>query len=354
MSNELQIREGRPIQIGNFKIQQRGLIATGKPTYDEWYQVGEHLRYLEGSLMWAIGDWLNYGEQKYGEMYAQALDETEYSRQTLRNAKWVAGQLSISNRQFNVSWQFYQMVASQPDNIRNELLSQAELEGWTQDELRKAIKQNKRRRLLAGLPEAQSGIGFELDSISVCDIADIELPDNSIDMIFTDPPYHDEYLDCYNKLATLAHQVLKPGGMMMTYCGKMFLPQIHIILGEQLEYIWEFSVFQPFSKSKINKHHIFENWRPILCYRKFGETDTREWVQDVVRGRREKEFHEWQQDEDAPRQYIAAYTLPGQVVLDPFVGGGTTPKVCKEINRHYICFDIDSDAVKLSINRVSE
>jgi DNA modification methylase len=34
----------------------------------------------------------------------------------------------------------------------------------------------------------------EINKIYQCDIRDIQLPDNSIDLIFTDPPYHKKHL----------------------------------------------------------------------------------------------------------------------------------------------------------------
>ena len=34
-----------------------------------------------------IGDWLNYGERKWGEKYKEALEKTGYDYQTLRNDK---------------------------------------------------------------------------------------------------------------------------------------------------------------------------------------------------------------------------------------------------------------------------
>lgn len=85
-----------------------------------------------------------------------------------------------------------------------------------------------------------------------------------------------------------------------------------------------FAVFQPFSTSRIVKHNILRTGDPSLHNKKPGETAVREWAQDVVRGTRYKEFHDWQQDEQAPEQYIAAYTKPGDLVLRPFCGGGTT------------------------------
>lgn len=191
------------------------------------------------------------------------------------------------------------------------------------------------------------------NSISVASIYELDLPAESIDMVFTDPPYHDEYIDLYNRLAEVAEHALKPGGYCMVYAGKMFIPDLINCMIDQLEYVSIFAVFQPFSQSRIMKHNIFENWRPILVFKKPGKTAVKEWAQDVVRGTRDKSHHEWQQDSEAPLQYIAAYTKPGDVVLDPFVGGGTTPWACKQLGRYFVAFDIDEEAVKLSTERVT-
>ena len=45
-----------------------------------------------------------------------------------------------------------------------------------------------------------------------------EIPDSSIDLIFTDPPYGKEYLSLYQELAKLAVRVLKPGGSLVFLC----------------------------------------------------------------------------------------------------------------------------------------
>lgn len=194
------------------------------------------------------------------------------------------------------------------------------------------------------------------NTIAVADVARLSelIPAESVDMIFTDPPYHDEHIALYGDLTALAAHALKPGGYLMAYAGKMFLPEVMCQLERELEYISIFAVFQPFSTARIMKHNIFENWRPILAYKKAGTTTTREWTQDVVRGVRSKELHDWQQDEQAPEQYIAAYTIPGDLVLDPFCGAGTTAAVCARIGRYYLSFDADPAAVKVALRRIGE
>jgi hypothetical protein len=43
---------------------------------------------MEKGVKWWLGDWLNFGERKYGETYSQAIDTTGHSYQALANAKW--------------------------------------------------------------------------------------------------------------------------------------------------------------------------------------------------------------------------------------------------------------------------
>jgi len=41
-------------------------------------------------------------------------------------------------------------------------------------------------------------------------------------------------------------------------------------------------------------------------------------------------------------------------VLDPMVGGGTVPAVCKMLNRRYLAFEIDPDTAELARQRVAQ
>ena len=47
-----------------------------KPACDEWQAVGSYPQGAACSIQWCIGDWLNYGERRYGETYAQAIEAT--------------------------------------------------------------------------------------------------------------------------------------------------------------------------------------------------------------------------------------------------------------------------------------
>ena len=56
--------------------------------------------------------------------------------------------------------------------------------------------------------------------------------------------------------------------------------------------------------------------------------------------------------EELPRRLIQLYTFKGDVVLDPFVGSGSTCLSAIKDKRNYIGYDIDPDYVKLAEKRI--
>ena len=88
-------------------------------------------------------------------------------------------------------------------------------------------KQQKKQELINAKPI----LDFPKDSIKLFHGDFIEkskefVADNSIDLLFTDPPYASEYLSLYDNLAQLAQRVLKNGGSLITYAGNYAIPQI--------------------------------------------------------------------------------------------------------------------------------
>ena len=109
-----------------FELKPTGLIINGQPTFDEWEQAGGVLKYIEGSVHWWLGDWLNYGEQTYGEMYSQALDATDYTEGTLRNDKFMSKAFELSCRHDNLPFSFHQEVVTlmkRAQGLRTDLTS---------------------------------------------------------------------------------------------------------------------------------------------------------------------------------------------------------------------------------------
>jgi len=79
-------------------------------------------------------------ERAYGEKYAQALDSTDWEYQTLRDAAWVAGRVEMSRRRDNLTWSHHREVAALDPDDQDGWLDRAEAEGWSRNELRRAIK----------------------------------------------------------------------------------------------------------------------------------------------------------------------------------------------------------------------
>lgn len=55
-----------------------------------------------------------------------------------------------------------------------------------------------------------------------------------------------------------------------------------------------------------------------------------------------------------PRRLIELYTYLGDLVLDPFIGSGTTAIAALETGRHYVGFDTEADYVALATERIRE
>lgn len=188
--------------------------------------------------------------------------------------------------------------------------------------------------------------------LSAC--ADIDLPENSIDLIYTDPPYSPDFTQVYTDLAILAKKVLKPGCLCIAYCGDRNLPDIMKNMSNHLE--WHTMMYQlmPQGENRLNYSQQSEVVRHLVVFKKPGKTPKMEWVNNGIKVTRSKKHHEWEQGTEPPEKFIPAYTNVGDTVLDPFVGGGTFPVVCKKIGRKYIGYDIDQDAVNTTLKRLSD
>jgi site-specific DNA-methyltransferase (adenine-specific)/modification methylase len=53
-----------------------------------------------------------------------------------------------------------------------------------------------------------------------------------------------------------------------------------------------------------------------------------------------------------PEFFISSFSNEGDIVLDPFMGSGTTAVACKRLNRKFIGFDIQKEYVEYAMNRV--
>lgn len=57
---------------------------------------------------------------------------------------------------------------------------------------------------------------------------------------------------------------------------------------------------------------------------------------------------------ELPRRLIELYTYEGDLVLDPFLGAGSTAVAAQELKRHYVGYDTDPSYVQLAQSRVKD
>ncbi len=57
--------------------------------------------------------------------------------------------------------------------------------------------------------------------------------------------------------------------------------------------------------------------------------------------------------DELPYRLIKLYSFPGDLVVDPFVGSGTTCIVAKKLNRRWLGFDIEPEYIELARERIS-
>jgi site-specific DNA-methyltransferase (adenine-specific) len=62
--------------------------------------------------------------------------------------------------------------------------------------------------------------------------------------------------------------------------------------------------------------------------------------------------HPYQKPEKLVERVIEASSNPGDLVLDPFVGSGTTAVVARRLGRRYLGFELDPDYVRLALKRL--
>ncbi|OGH94299.1 MAG: DNA methylase [Candidatus Magasanikbacteria bacterium RIFOXYD2_FULL_41_14] len=125
------------------------------------------------------------------------------------------------------------------------------------------------------------------------------------------------------------------GGLWSLYTGDNILAQIPTKeQWEKLEKIFGFK--KPYSEVNFNFNA------------QMGFTD----VWDDINFYREERFHPTQKPLQLIERIIKASSNEGDIVLDPFVGAGSTALACLNLKRNYIGIDIDKEFINISQERI--
>jgi len=220
-----------------------------------------------------------------------------------------------------------------------------------------AYKDLQRRREVEEREAAQQKIkaamiSKDLDSVCdlhVCSCSDLFAAGVRPDAVITDPPYPKEFLSVFLELA----EACKSVPLVAVMAGQSYLPDVMQCLCKHLSYRWTLAYLTPGGQSvqqweaKVNTF-----WKPVLL---FGESA--EWFGDVCKSNtndNDKRFHDWGQSESGMADLVERLTKPGQLVCDPFLGGGTTAVVSLALGRRFVGCDVDALAVAKSKKRLEK
>ncbi|RLB68531.1 MAG: hypothetical protein DRH08_00660 [Deltaproteobacteria bacterium] len=179
-----------------------------------------------------------------------------------------------------------------------------------------------------------------------------DLPDGSVDLIITDPPYPEEFMPLWTDLAEQAARLLGPRGILFAWSGKIFLPEVMNRLGSYLTYGWVFKLDLPGANSRIMGRHLRQTWKPVLAYTT-GTWPSNEWGDDALLSpQKSKDDYEWEQHPDPATELIRRYSPEGGLIVDPFLGVGTFGEAARDLGRRFIGVELDAGRAVTATERI--
>lgn len=212
-----------------------------------------------------------------------------------------------------------------------------------------------------------------------------EMRDNSVDLIVTDPPYritsrggtgtmsgfmtetrskngkiftHND-IDIAEYLPEF-YRVLKNGTHCYIMCNNVNLPHFFEVIGKSPFHFTKLLVWD--KQNKICGTHYMSQVEFIFFLRKgsdrpisdCGESDLLTFPNKKDKHADGGNIHDSQKPVDLMRALILNSTRPHQIVLDPFLGSGTTAIAAIREKRCYIGFEVDKKYFDTSEKRILE
>ncbi len=197
------------------------------------------------------------------------------------------------------------------------------------------------------------------------------LEDKSIDHVFTSPPYnrkrndkyehHNDVIDDYfGFLCQTIDECLRVSkgfvffNIMKNYYNKQ---DVFKLIGQYSDKIVEIVIWEktnplPSSgKSITNAYEFFIIFGDKAI--KSNTTYTKNIISTSVNSKMTKD-HKAIMKQDVSDWFIEKFTQENEIILDCFMGAGTTAISCIKYNRKYIGFELEEEYVKLSNQRIEE
>lgn len=254
---------------------------------------------------------------------------------------------------------------------------------------------------------AEEASRLPIDTILVGDCIDHmnALPAGSVDLIFADPPYNlqleqaltrpdqskvDAVDDAWDKFDSFAHydqftrawlkaarRVLKPDGALWVIGSYHNIFRVGTAL-QDLDFwmlndiVWRKANPMPnFRGTRFTNAHETLIWaarsqksRVTFNYEamKLANDDTQmrsDWLFPICTGAErlkdedDGKIHPTQKPEALLFRILNATTKPGDIVLDPFFGTGTTGAVARKLGRHFIGIEREQSYINAALKRIS-
>ena len=235
---------------------------------------------------------------------------------------------------------------------RDEIVKIANRIRREQKEQKRAERETRAIAIQATLPAASDR--WRLINSAAADLDEIGA--GSVNCIITDPPYPREFLSVYADLAETAARVLEPGGSCFVMIGQSYMPQIIEALSSRLTYQWTLAYLTPGGQAvQVFPRKVNTFWKPVLWF--VNGAYGGQWLGDVAQSRpndNDKRFHHWGQSESGMADLVRRCSEPGDLILDPFCGAGTTGVVAVSLGRRFIGSDLDAGSIATASARLSE
>lgn len=195
-----------------------------------------------------------------------------------------------------------------------------------------------------------------------------DLPSKSIDLVITDPPYGDnvgygKYLRTIQgnehpllglSVLSSCYRLLKPNSNAYMFCGLVHLPLITCFFKQYTKYrIREVIIW---NKTHWGMGYGFKKqYEAILVLEKGKPRYRFPWMPNLFSVKRvNTKEHPHKKTTELLDKMILQSSDPGNLVLDPFAGSGSTLLSAKQLNRKFIGVEIDSSYCQIAEDNLSK
>ena len=369
--------------------------------YEVWHDLTRRLIEVGRRIQWWIADALAFGEAAYGERYAQVLETDAYTYDSLRNLAWVSRSVAPSRRRDTVPFSHHAEVAALEPDEQDMFLAQCEEEGINRHELRERVQQYRRGRAreLALAAPAPPDVLLPADvRVEVADARCLPLEDGTVDLTVASPPYAldvayeggdvapDAWPSFMRAWLEEAYRVTAEGGRLavnvpVDTTKRGYRPTYAQAVDDAIDAGWAYqstivwdeeNVSKSTARGSVDSPQAVRVVAPVEMVAVFSKGPWRrdptgrtwdlahdEWV-EWTNGlwRFPGESAPWEGFEGAvplelPRRLIKLLSFHDDLVLDPFVGSGTTAVAAVRLGRRFVGFDIGPSQVDSAKRRLA-